>query len=71
MLIQAQDLVTFGHLNKEFASYFDIGKLQSLVFYEAINNRRYVFELMVNALMLHNYRIFCLYKLLLNQKLNI
>jgi hypothetical protein len=71
MLTQAQDLVIFGHLNMEFTTYFDFGELQSLSFDEDRNNCRYVFNLMVNALQLHNYQIFCVYKLLLNQELNI
>jgi hypothetical protein len=71
MLIQAQDLVIFGHLNMEFASYFDFGELQSLSFDEAKNNHRYLFELMVDALMLHIYWIFCIYKLLLSEELGI
>jgi hypothetical protein len=41
--------------------------LQSLFFYEARKNSKYVFELMVNVLMLHDYWIFCVYKLLLSQ----
>jgi hypothetical protein len=55
MLIQAQNLIIFKHLNMEFASYFDFGELQSLFFYEARKNSKYVFELMVNVLMLHDY----------------
>jgi hypothetical protein len=39
----------------EFASYFDFGELQSQSFDEARKNHKYVFELMVNVLMLHNY----------------
>jgi len=55
MLIQAQNLIIFGHLNMEFASYFDFGELQSQSFDEAKKNLKYVFKLMVNVLMLHNY----------------
>jgi hypothetical protein len=67
LLIQAHDLMIFGHLNLKCASNFDFGKLQSISFDEAIDNR-YVFELLVNALVLHS-RISCVYEFLLNQKL--
>ncbi len=67
LLIQAHDLMIFGHLNLEFASNFDFGKLQFISFDEVVDNR-YVFELLVNALVLHS-RISYVYELLLNKKL--
>jgi hypothetical protein len=67
LLIQTHDLMIFDHLNLECACNFNFGELQSISFDEVIDNK-YVFELLVNALVLHN-RISCEYELLLNQEL--
>jgi hypothetical protein len=67
LLIQAHDLMIFGHLNLKCVSNFNFGKLQSISFYEAANNK-YVFELLVNALVPHSWISF-VYELLLNQEL--
>jgi hypothetical protein len=69
--MQAQDLLNPTHFHNEFGSnLFDfLHELQSFPFdVNTYMNCKFVFETMVN-LILHSYKISCVYELLLNQKL--
>jgi hypothetical protein len=70
--MQAQDLLNPSHFQNESRSnLFDfLHELQSSPFdVNTYMNCKFVFETMVNALILHSYKISYVYELLLNQKL--
>jgi hypothetical protein len=73
LVIQAQDLLNPIHFHNEFGSdLFDfLHELQSFPFdVNTYMNCKFVFETMVNALMLHSYKISCVYELLISQELD-
>jgi hypothetical protein len=72
LVMQAQDLLNPTHFHNEFGSnLFDfLHELQSFSFYvNTYMNCKFVFETMANALILHSYKISCVYELLLSQEL--
>lgn len=69
LIIQAQDLLILVHFHNEFwSNLFDfLHELQSIPFDVNINiNCRFMFETMGKVLILHSYRIYCVYELLLS-----
>jgi hypothetical protein len=73
LVVQAQDLFIHGHFQRESAStsfdFIGLG-LELFPFDVDIDSCKFVFETLLNALILHDLKIFYVYNLLLNHYLS-